>query len=466
MFKNPKSFVIPLQKKWNILNYENFLDKSNLVLLSNQNKLFVDFNKNLINDAFLEAFFNYDNLNGYVCFHKDKTYAYSIFTKYFSINFILYGIKQIKLDWKQLFPFLYQCLFDEEKTYELNEIQEIIKFLKKEKKYAGKYIVNFLIFKEKKKIDDQEKLDLLHNTSKSLNNLIIYCKNKKQKCTISSLFFNQNSLDFLNLMNFNKFMSFSKINNTFFEYRDFMYNEINTKDHYRFMLYSSIILYLLGSRENNDLDIYVDKLDKSDTYNIYSKIKTQFIDNNTSENKLFDVSIKNTKYWPVYWDTWLDQWASLCKARKFKNILSNSKFHFFFLGIKIIHFKCDIERRKKRQRPRAYADLLMLKRFFNINFKMPKIPNFKTLYKKTLTQTELNSNLWIYDKKNKEYYCQEIVNKKRFLDIIRWFIKTKYKQTISINELTRIFKVKIMNEEELRKKELLKNMKDCLIKNN
>ena len=44
------------------------------------------------------------------------------------------------------------------------------------------------------------------------------------------------------------------------KYRKWLYLNIDIRDHHLFMLFSSVILYVYGLRECNDLDLYVDAL--------------------------------------------------------------------------------------------------------------------------------------------------------------------------------------------------------------
>lgn len=439
MLKSIKDITKPLKHIRKILKCEIMDD---LNQYKNKRTLFTQFTDESINELFLTSFYQFKNLELYVHFHKEKTYAYSIFKNNFAKYFTLYGIKQIQLDKKQLYPFIYQIMYDENPKINLEYINSVIKFLKDNKKYKGKYVVNLLFFKRKDVEFTIKDAKFLLDSKKSLNSLIIYNKSQRQKCTIASLFFNQNSLDFLNMMNFNKHLELNKRNKMFSQYRNFLFGKIDTSDHYKFMLYSSIVLFLLGARNNNDLDIYIDDLAKSNTYNIYSLIKDRLIENKIGD---CDVSIKNTEHWPHYWDQWLDEWASLSEAKKFKYIIGKNDYHFYFLGIKIIGVNCDIQRRIARNRPRAIGDLIMLKRKFNMDIRIPRIPKDKTEFKngKELNSEEIRKLLedgWSFNRRLNEYSKKVPIVKKRFHDTIQWFIKKNYDEDVSMYYIKQLVK--------------------------
>ena len=431
MLKSLKDITKPIKKIRKLLNCQ-ILDDINQY--KNQRTLFTKFFDESINELFLAAYYHYPNLELYIQFHKEKTYAHSVFKTHFSKYFTLYGIKQIQLDKKQLYPFVYQALYDEKPNINLEYVNGVIKYLKENKKYKGKYIVNLLIFKRKPVEFKIKDVQFLMDSRKSLNNLIIYNKNLKQKCTIASMFFNKNSLDFLNIMKFNKFLEFKKKNTAFIKYRNFLFGEINTSDHYKFMLYSSIVLFLLGARQNNDLDIYIDDLAKAQTDNIYTKINKNLLDNAVGS---CDVSIRKTKHWPHYWDNWLDKWASLCEAKEFKYIIGKNDYHFYFLGVKIIGIDCDVQRRVCRNRPRAIGDLIMLNKYFNMNIRLPRMPANKTEYKscKGLNRKEIKELIeddWKYNDELNECSKETPTDQKRFRDTVQWFLKKGYGEEMSI----------------------------------
>ena len=439
MLKSLKGLVKPIKKIRKLLTCQ-ILDDINQY--GNQKTLFTKFSDESINELFLTAYYHYPNLELYIQFHKEKTYAHSVFKKHFAKYFTLYGIKQIQLDKKQLYPFIYQVFYDENPKINLAYIDSVIKYLKENKKYKGKYIVNLLMFKRKPVEFTIKDAQFLMNSRKSLNNLIIYNKNSKQKCTIASLFFNSKSLDFLNIMKFNKFLEFMDKNRSFTKYRNFLFGEVNTADHYKFMLYSSIVLFLLGARQNNDLDIYIDDLAKSQTNNIYTKIKNNLLDNMVGE---CDVSIRKTKHWPHYWDNWLDKWAGMCEAKEFKYIIGKNDYHFYFLGVKIIGLNCDIQRRITRNRPRAIGDLIMLNKYYNMNVRLPKMPDNKVEYKSCsgLNRREIRKLIdedWKYDEKLNECSKETPTDQKRFRDTIKWFLKKNYDEEMSIGYLKHLVK--------------------------
>ena len=249
--------------------------------------------------------------------------------------------------------------------------------------------------------------------------LLIYQPiNRCEKLTVSTTFFNQTSLDFLDKQLLSSFLNlkFKRSRYIFLKYRDWLFNNTLLTDQPKYMLFSSVVLFLLGLRNCNDLDLYVDRIKDDDV---------EKIDENLISNEAFnfmDISIKGTKYWKHYWDRWLMEWSTNVGASSFNEILSNPKYHFHFLGVKIISIECDIKRRQLRNRPRAIADLIALNQMLGMKITIPRMPRNIYTYQNLneISEDEL-SNLIKKGgkviKENNEVELIEKVDKDRFREI-------------------------------------------------
>ena len=205
----------------------------------------------------------------------------------------------------------------------------------------------------------------------------------------------------INTGTLNDFMNSEKMSTSFemfHTYHNWLMNHIDSIHRNQFVLYSSVILYLLGNRSMNDLDLYVHSISDQDYEKLLSFHK---------ETNFTDFRVKGRENWPNYWDSWLQEWSEKCKARYFEEMLGSPSYYFFYLGLKIISIDCDIVRRIQRYRPRAYADLIILRKKTGLSIHIPPIPYFLPKYESTtnLTQEEIRKKIeegGILQEKNKE----------------------------------------------------------------
>jgi hypothetical protein len=195
----------------------------------------------------------------------------------------------------------------------------------------------------------------------------------------------------------------------------------------------------------NDLDLYVHHVDED----IQMKLE-EFHTN--SEYEFMEFRVKGTDNWPHYWDGWLDEWAEKCGAKYFEEILGNPKYHFYFLGVKIISLDCDIQRRIARNRPRATADLIALRKRYKINIRVPAPDKISYEYESVSGKNEdeirevLAKNLESeYDAKNGEIKMVVKNDIGRFLETVQWALSERYKMTFSIDEIKHELHMPITN---------------------
>ena len=97
---------------------------------------------------------------------------------------------------------------------------------------------------------------------------IYYADNLTKKMVIIGMIFNDTTLNMMKIHNIEKLINESQSFNYLKKYRKWLFLNIDLRDHHLFMLIGSVILYIYGLRECNDLDLYVDALENAATYNI------------------------------------------------------------------------------------------------------------------------------------------------------------------------------------------------------
>jgi hypothetical protein len=445
--------LIPVEEILEKLEYRNIECKNKINFLINNKKLIHEFDDD-IDFCILHAINYFDNLNSFVIFGKNKNDGYKYYLENFKNDYILYGIKYLKLKSNMISKIMYQLLFSRSI---IKTKQDLSKLIETEFKYLFKYkeeyidITILLICKRdlKKKYPSDDIIETDFN---------IYIPNTKESIwNCASTFFSNSSLKFLEKQNFDYFltkdMEVSK--KMFLTYRSWLFSNIDIPHQSQFMLYSSVILYLLGHRSMNDIDLYVHTIPNS----LNDKLK---ILKDTKDFNL-DFQVKNTENWPNYWDVWLDEWSQKCGAKYFEEILGNPKYHFYFLGVKIISLECDVTRRVIRNRPRAIADLIALRKRYSYSIIIPSIPEKQKEYiplenKSEEEISELIKKGYILNIKNKELCIENDTDINKFINTIIYALQTRYRMVFTPEEIKR--ELNMINEivEQKKIKKIVKKL--------
>jgi hypothetical protein len=160
----------------------------------------------------------------------------------------------------------------------------------------------------------------------------------------------------------------------------------------------------------------------------------------TQSIDFIDFKVKNRENWPHYWNSWLDEWAVKCKARYFEEIIANPIYHFYFLGMKIIHLDCDIVRRIERYRPNAYADLIALRKKNSYPILIPVIPRKLSKYESILdlTKEEIDKKIkegGILNERNNEIKTIYNTNFDKFINTILKALKERYSISLTSEDI-------------------------------
>lgn len=417
----------PIREIWDNLNYKDISTYEELNLLLNENKIITKFNSKIDNGLF-HSITNYENMNICLCFGLDKNQSYDYYLQNLKDNYSLYGIKSLEMKEELIIKLIYQLYYFRTSFQNKESLEEYINNkLNYLYEISDNIPLNILIMVSKK-----PELKIINE---SVQDKVIYMPlNSNEKYMATSLFFCNKSIEFLKLQDLDKYFSSSfndsKIN--FEKYETFLRTNIDIKHRSSFMLYSSVVLYLLGARKANDIDLYI--------HNVPGEIQDKLKIFKESEFDFIDYSIKGTEKWPIHWDVWLDEWAKLANAKYFEEILGNDKYHFYFLGVKIISLECDIVRRIKRMRPAAMADLTILKERYSIPISIPSIPHTIIKYVKMeeLTEKEIKNyqekNI-PYDEKLREYSIETKNDKTRFTNIMNNYLKERYNYESAIKTI-------------------------------
>ena len=424
----------PVKEIWENIEYKDLNIINNLNLKLNENKLLNNYDISL-NHGMFHSINYYQNIEILNIFGLSKKDAYLYYINNLKNKYKIYGIKSFKFCKNILIKIFYQLLFFRQK---FNSYHELITYINNNIKFISNIDnndinVNILIL-----IKNNENSILSEEND---NNKYIYCPNdNKEKIISSSIFFHESSINIIEKQNLENFIKFNNTN--FIELVNKIHETFDSINQNKILLFSSIVLEILGLRKANDIDIYIHSLNDENLDKA-----TKFYDLTYA-----DVSIKNTDSWPIHWNKWLDEWARESKAKYFEEVLGNQNFHFYFLGIKIIGLNCDIVRRVFRERPAAFCDLIMLNKNLNLNIKLPSIPKNSVQYIKLedVSESEINNmrQKYEYNTENREFVIKKKIDNDKFLNTIKNYCFHRYDYQISINELKSLllkkkFKIKI-----------------------
>ena len=423
-----KDLFNPIKELWTLIGCKNIeiYDEINKIL--KENKLINTYNP-FIDNACFHSINYYMNINLCAFINLTKRESYQYYVHHFKETHSLYGIKTLKVPFDYVHKILYQIQYQDITNY-----YDLLKAIHNDYPFLDKYNnedeieINILLLVNKKETN------IILNNSDTF--ICLYSNIPTKKKVMSSIFYNEKSLKFIEMQNLKKVLS-TDFEENVDEFKELMRKIINydyiTQEN--MMLNSSIILMLMGMRKNNDIDMYIHKVENPES-----------ISDNLREIRKLDFVIKDTKYMPSHWNTWLDEWAQKCGANYFEEIVGFNNYHFYFCGIKFMWLNVDIQRRITRARPASIADLIMLNKVYFMNIKLPKIPNTFFEYKKVEIlseeeKTKLLENGAIYDENNREYKLEKKTNMTIFNNKVKEYLKTRYQCDINIDEIKKFLNV-------------------------
>jgi len=255
---------------------------------------------------------------------------------------------------------------------------------------------------------------------------------------LTSCMFHDKSLKIYELFMFNPLLSKSKMCyihlNTFLKYMIDNFNIMNMK---RYIIFSGGILSLTGLRYCGDIDIIFSLSNKEK--NIQHKIEN--IQNKNSEIGIANIT-KPLNYFKLEKDGFqsYERWAKMSGAEGIDDMILNSKYHWYFMGVKLTNLEFEVRKKIERPFPKSILDLILFKLYFKYNFELPEIDisffkrinegNFKRYGKKQLKYLKNNRiNYCIYFNVFKNY-MNRILTKRTLKDkhIIINILKSYYKE--------------------------------------
>ncbi len=292
----------------------------------------------------------------------------------------------------------------------------------------------------------QSKLNQLIDKKNRLLDKVYISKTFNQTVEQAEIYLNQNSLDFLESQLLDNHLSYPMRKSRIFiqTFKNWLSQEISSLDRERYLLFSSAILYVYGIRNCNDLDIYLD----NNHNNLQPELEPKFF--------FADVSCMHTKNWKTHWDQWMPIWANKFGASDFHQAVYDPKYHFYYMGLKLLILRGDIERRAVRERPRAVADLIKIRELLDHPIEIPKMPTKQRKFihienGKIEDYPELEqipSDQIIIKRYEIEY--QIPIDKSRFLNTVQWSLKTRYRDEREIEELEGILSPKVVKKVKIR----------------
>ena len=211
--------------------------------------------------------------------------------------------------------------------------------------------------------------------------------NHSEAVELAQLFCNKNSMRLLQYQRLDRLLQrdFWKSLIYLMTIKSWLYSNIQPVDHIRFMLFSSIVLYTLGLRNVNDLDMiihYLPSAENTKTQTFFEIINKYLESDRTKFPFVVDgASMKGRNGWVVggdkeYLIDWFEkEWPNMFGATSMDDIILNPRFHYYYFGMKIVSVEGDTKRRIQRSRPAAYADLLAMKRFVFDKLDITKVPD-------------------------------------------------------------------------------------------
>ncbi len=438
---------IPLEEIWRKSQYQNVKHSSLINLFLSKNKMAEHFD-GALNDMFLHALRRYKNLDIILCMGMDVPTTQSYYQQHWKDKFVRFGIKNYQITKDVFFKILYQLHYDNLEITNKDMIKDFMNHqyrVFRDMNDDARIDMTIMIMCKKSKMS-------ILRTIKEDNFCVYVPETELNKWILSTIFLNENTMKFLEYQEFKFYAKreYETSRRWIQSYRNFYFREFNSLDQSQIMLFSSVILYFLGHRNCNDLDIMahelsdegrIHMLDLRERHQRPEETEKRFVSHQQHPTYFMDISIKHTEHYPKYWNQWLNEWAREYGAKYFEEILGNGEYHCYFLGMKMVSLDCDIVRRRLRNRPYAMADLIaMRKRYHSIPIDIPVIRDTYTRYihVDSITEEEKNQYLengGILDERNQEILIEKKIDKTRYMEDVQRGLMQRYHLDITFDDL-------------------------------
>jgi len=341
-------------------------------------------------------------------------------------SLICYFYKVIEVQFHEAIALFYQVNYNLRIFRDFEDLKNYVSLLMGEKKSLS---VGFLLFESDCKNSYEE---IINNIC--VESRCILFQHFNLVCDFVQFILNQNSLSYLKYTYAKNLFEndFSTCNSYLSKYKNYLNENFTPLEQLKFIIFSSGVLFTMGLRGCSDLDVFVSH--EPDNTKTFVK-KVEKFANNKNDYEFMDISLKGTGDWvkggkKEHWDQFfITEWPQKFGAENIVDAVFNPKYHFYFYGLKFISLWADIERRKVRERPAGYADLVAINRYLKLDLKMPTIP-FE-FYKSIGVLDRIDSQ-----EKLNHFYCKILA-----------YLNRRYKIKMSLGTIKSIIKPsqKILN---------------------
>ncbi len=384
LIKKPLDLLSILESTYSDLKCRNDVTICDLRNKIQEKKIFLNFNDST-NDLFLNAFRKCSNINTIFIFGKNQDVAYrDFYLPKYKNDYILYGIRNVTLTKWNVIKAFYQLHYY---RHQKRHIQDYLNYIEA---YLDGYDhfqdasddtliqISILIVSKRHSVID------FYSIKEEIqpDSMIYIPENRESQWIAATLFFNKNSLDFLDKQDLKFYLKgenkkcWEKMN----DFLTFVYQVVPIEERHRTLFYSSTILYFLGHRLNNDFDFMIFCKEENPDFHAPLRafqLRENKADEDAGEKGKYDFSYIHTQDSSLrigYYEEFYDKWAQMYGVRKFEEIYTFGKDHMYFLGMKSTILPQDIIRRQMRNRPRAIADLIALRKRYGFKIDIPKPP--------------------------------------------------------------------------------------------
>lgn len=233
---------------------------------------------------------------------------------------------------------------------------------------------------------------------------------------LARLFFHQESYPFLLMGSIAPYFSEEGVlaHEDLLSLKEELIKAFPARYHSRFMIFGSAVLFALGMRLPQKIDLLVDHRGASRTFK--EAVDTTYF---RSEQRRVEAYYEGLGEWAGEqrdaYDRWFGkEWPKLLEVDSLHDLFSDPGRHAYFLGLRFTTLRDDIRRRTCRVRPAAYADLVALKRLPGLSrycsFDIPEFPD----------------SYWA----NFREYSLTAVDRAKFVRTINAYLKERYTFTL------------------------------------
>jgi hypothetical protein len=331
-----------------------------------------------------------------------------------SNNNSIHCYKKFLINGKQYYPLVYQLSWHNYESINFDYVKRKTNNLG----ISGKCVtVNVLLC-------NNNNFDNIKNTLDKGGCDCLSVENRSYVLDLVKLFFNKNSIRLLQYQRVDRLLygNYNSSLSLLMSYKNWINQEIKPIDQIRFMIFSSGVLFTLGIRNMRDIDLIANwgshVPDTVTKYLVNPETKFPFIDVHIRKEGKWYANDKHQEYLSEWFDK---EWPSLYGATSMEDTIFNPKHHYYYCGVKLISMKADITRRIKRNRAAAFADLIALIMFTNI-----EIPIIK-----------LDSGCW----KEHVYYEYTDAEIKKMIKTVKYYMQKKYRVKMSTEEICKYIQI-------------------------